>query len=176
MEYREIRPPRSQRPSRGHTGPPPSYPDTPTSPGFSSQQQQQQQRSLPQRPPNTPNPNLRNVPNVSFQAAERGDRNAPLDDGRIRSFSAYQQHPLPPTPSDLEDVEVGGVTGERVLRKKSLVRPEREKIEPGHRQWYYRNHAAQMEDESKGGVFPSRTSQRIIYKLDADCLKKTSYK
>ncbi|KAF8844203.1 glycosyltransferase family 2 protein [Paxillus ammoniavirescens] len=45
----------------------------------------------------------------------------------------------------------------RVGRKKSLVRPDREKIEPGHRQWYYRSHAAQMAGEARVGVQPSTT-------------------
>ncbi|MCO5565642.1 hypothetical protein L7F22_019316 [Adiantum nelumboides] len=30
-------------------------------------------------------------------------------------------------------------------RKKSLVRPDRERMDPSHRQWYYRNHAANMD-------------------------------
>jgi chitin synthase len=43
-----------------------------------------------------------------------------------------------------------------VGRKKSLVRPDREKIEPGHRQWHYRTHAAQMQNETgRVGVQPS---------------------
>lgn len=48
----------------------------------------------------------------------------------------------------------------RVARKKSLVRPDREKIEPGHRQWHYRSHVAQMEEEGHGrvGVMPSSES------------------
>ncbi|KAK0549778.1 Chitin synthase, class 3 [Tilletia horrida] len=37
-------------------------------------------------------------------------------------------------------------------RKRSLVRPDRERMDPNHRQWYYRNHAAQMETmDSQGG-------------------------
>ncbi|WFD42437.1 chitin synthase [Malassezia psittaci] len=45
-------------------------------------------------------------------------------------------------------------------RKKSLVRPERERIDPSHRQWYYRNHAAQMDmnnGRSNVGYMPSAT-------------------
>ncbi|KAJ7723021.1 hypothetical protein B0H14DRAFT_3623512, partial [Mycena olivaceomarginata] len=47
---------------------------------------------------------------------------------------------------------------ERVMRKKSLVRPDREKIEPGHRQWHYRSTVANLEEEGPGramGVMPS---------------------
>ena len=45
----------------------------------------------------------------------------------------------------------------RVARKKSLVRPDREKIDPGHRQWHYRSHVAQLEEEgnTRVGVLPS---------------------
>ncbi|EPQ30423.1 uncharacterized protein PFL1_01949 [Pseudozyma flocculosa PF-1] len=47
-------------------------------------------------------------------------------------------------------------------RKKSLVRPDRERMDPNHRQWYYRNHAAQMDiaDSNGGGrvgYMPSTT-------------------
>ncbi|QRV80228.1 chitin synthase [Ceratobasidium sp. AG-Ba] len=63
------------------------------------------------------------------------------------SFSK-DQHALPPTPHDAED------HGADMRRKKSLVRPDREKIEPGHRQWHYRNHVA---DGSRIAVMPSAT-------------------
>ena len=46
-------------------------------------------------------------------------------------------------------------------RKKSLVRPDRERMDPNHRQWYYRNHAAQMGltdgPGSRIGYMPSTT-------------------
>lgn len=42
--------------------------------------------------------------------------------------------------------------GADMRRKKSLVRPDREKIEPGHRQWHYRSHVA---DGSRVDVMPS---------------------
>jgi len=35
-----------------------------------------------------------------------------------------------------------GFSGADVRRKKSMVRPERERIEPGHRHYHYREHAA----------------------------------
>ena len=46
-----------------------------------------------------------------------------------------------------------------MARKKSLVRPERERIDPNHRQWYYRNHAAQMDQNRNSNVvyMPSST-------------------
>lgn len=91
---------------------------------------------------------------VSFQPTERGDRASPIHTRYPQVIGKDQ--PLPPTPQDLmqdADEETAGGFGARVSRKKSLVKPDREKIEPGHRQWYYRNHAAQMENE--GRVMPS---------------------
>lgn len=46
--------------------------------------------------------------------------------------------------------------GSGVQRKKSLVRPERERMDPNHRQWYYRNHAAQSSN-SHVSYMPSST-------------------
>jgi hypothetical protein len=56
------------------------------------------------------------------------------------------------------DAESGFTTADAaalVGRKKSLVRPDREKIEPGHRQWHYRTHAARLEDTNANLVQPS---------------------
>lgn len=146
MDYREPRPPRSANPRGTPSVSPPSYsyPDS----GFD-------------RPPAQPISSPRG--NVSFQTTERGDRHDPLDDNRQRYLSAYRDGPLPPTPSDMLKIEDGQEYDSRVGRKKSLVRPDREKIEPGHRQWHYRTHAAQLEDEGKGrmGLLPS--SESLIY-------------
>jgi chitin synthase len=86
--------------------------------------------------------------NISFHGNERGERRAPL------SPASRTQQSLPPTPGA---VEGGPDFADRVSRKKSLVRPDREKIEPGHRQWYYRNHAAELENNGSGrvGLLPS---------------------
>lgn len=88
---------------------------------------------------------------VSFNNVEQGDRNASLDGHRQRHMpSAYQPHLNDPELSDQFDPTKFG-------RKKSLVRPDREKIDPGHRQWHYRSHVAQLEEEGRGrvGVMPS---------------------
>lgn len=53
----------------------------------------------------------------------------------------------------MQDEEYGEGFGTRVGRKKSLVRPDREKVDPGHRQFHYRSHAAQLEEQ--GRVKPS---------------------
>ncbi|KAF9236857.1 glycosyltransferase family 2 protein [Melanogaster broomeanus] len=68
--------------------------------------------------------------------------------------SAYQNQPSATYPD-----EEGGdyLQPGKIARKKSLVRPDREKIEPGHRQWHYRTHAAEMADEARVGVQPSTT-------------------
>ncbi|KAJ3504799.1 hypothetical protein NLJ89_g7748 [Agrocybe chaxingu] len=68
--------------------------------------------------------------------------------------SAYQPHL---TGGDAEYTEQFDPS--RVSRKKSLVRPDREKIDPGHRQWHYRSHVAQLEEEgnTRVGVMPSST-------------------
>ena len=47
--------------------------------------------------------------------------------------------------------------GADVRRKKSLVKPDRERVDPGHRLWNYRNHAAAMEFDGNGMVGPSAT-------------------
>ena len=92
-------------------------------------------------------------PNITFQNIERGERQGTLDGPRQRSMpSAYQNQFSPPHP----DAETGDFLDQaRVGRKKSLVRPDREKIEPGHRQWHYRTHVEQMADDTKVGVQPS---------------------
>lgn len=66
----------------------------------------------------------------------------------------------------MQDVEGQGAEYDpsKVYRKKSLVRPDREKIDPHHRQFHYRNHVAQMEEEHGGriGVMPSSTSPSLF--------------
>ncbi|KAG6853144.1 hypothetical protein C0991_006583 [Blastosporella zonata] len=108
-------------------------------------------------PPGNSNflPNDGSRGNVSFQNQERGDRQGPLDQQRQRSMSSAYQPQLS-SPVDPENADYFDPS--RVGRKKSLVRPDREKIEPGHRQWHYRTHATQMEDEGQRmGVMPSST-------------------
>ncbi|KAJ8084965.1 Chitin synthase, class 3 [Marasmius tenuissimus] len=128
----ERRPPRSARPPAASS----PQPTSPTSPYPDSAN----------RPLFSPDA----ARGVSFQNVERGDRTSALDQNRQRSMpSAYQ--------NQLDAENVGG--DGRVLRKKSLVRPDREKIEPGHRQWHYRTHVAQAEAEGNArvGVYPSTT-------------------
>lgn len=92
-------------------------------------------------------------PNITFQNTERGDMRDTLDGPRQRTMpSAYRNQFSPPhtdakTGNRLEHGMVG--------RKKSLVRPDREKIEPGHPQWHYRTHVEQMTGHTRVGVQPS---------------------
>ncbi|KAI0049267.1 glycosyltransferase family 2 protein [Auriscalpium vulgare] len=143
------RPPRAARPSFSQSAQnplppmpssPPSYAD-PVSP-----------YAAYTRPPPQPYDGGRGSGGVSFQAVERGDRSAPLDQ-RQRQHSAYQSvQPSSPDP------ESGFAADPSLMaRKKSLVRPDREKIEPGHRQWHYRTHAAQFEGADANLVQPSTT-------------------
>ena len=95
---------------------------------------------------------------VKFSDTERGDRAAPLpSETRAGRFpnAAYANSALPPTPNDLEALEDDDPYG--VRRKKSLVRPDRERIDPSHRLWNYREHAREAETKGTGriGLMPS---------------------
>lgn len=145
MAGRDQRPPRSARP-RGSQPDLDMNADLPEIP-------------YPERPPPQPYGSPASTSKyggmVSFQNTEQGDRQEELEHPRRppRMPSAYQQQ----LPTDSPNLEAGAFNDGRVGRKKSLVRPDREKIEPGHRQWHYRTHAAQLENSSSGrvGVMPS---------------------
>lgn len=147
MDYRgDHRPPRSTRPSQSRS-PAPTYPDP----------------AHPSRPPLVQYDGIRG--NVSFQNTERGDRQGQLDSNRQHNMPYAYQSNIPH--NDLESADYYNAA--RVGRQKSLVRPEREKIEPGHRQWHYRNHVAQLEEENHGrlGVLPSSAYRFlfVVYEL-----------
>lgn len=132
----DSRPPRAQ-PPRGNSDN--SHPPTTTP------------RS--QRPPVQPSYGQSNSGNVKFQEPERALRQQV--DAR-QPF--YSRNELPPTPGELGAGEEGGFSEANVRRKKSLVRPDREKIEPGHRQYHYYNHASQLEaDGANLAIAPSNT-------------------
>lgn len=65
----------------------------------------------------------------------------------------HNQGPL--SPADMEGGDHPDTS--KFIRKKSLVKPDREKIEPGHRQWHYRSHVAEAQHDGSGrvGVMPS---------------------
>ncbi|KAJ3546178.1 hypothetical protein NM688_g5541 [Phlebia brevispora] len=128
MDNRGQRPPRSARPPQPQS-PAPPY---------------QSQASLASRSPPLSEPGVGSPRGISFQNVERGDRQSPLDQIRQRSYSAYQ--PQSPPPNDPSYAEAGAFADGNVGRKKSLVRPDREKIEPGHRQYHYHNRVANLPD------------------------------
>jgi len=150
MDYQGQRPPRAPRPSYSQysqqplaPNSPPSYIDQPASP------YNQYSRIPPQSYEAGRSSN-----GVSFQSTERGDRQAPLDQpGRVRQRSTYQNVSSLPSPDPENSYAMADAA--LVGRKKSLVRPDREKIEPGHRQWHYRSHAARLEDTNANLVQPS---------------------
>lgn len=142
MDHRggEQRPPRSARPTSHSRSPAPPYPDP----------------SPPLRPPIQPS---ESKAGVSFQTIEQGDRQAALDSNRARHLqSAYL-----PTLNNADPETSEQFDASRVGRKKSLVRPDREKIDPSHRQWHYRSHVAQMEQDGHAtvGVMPSSESSAV---------------
>ena len=142
MDYSGQRPPRAHRPSYSQ------YSHQPLSPNSPSHVDQSAHS-----PYNSSSPRDAGH-NISFQTTERGDRQAPLDQpGRVRQHSAYQNVLAQTSP----DPESGFTMADAALvgRKKSLVRPDREKIEPGHRHWHYRTHAARLEDTNTNLVQPS---------------------
>lgn len=128
-------------------------------------------------------------PNVSFQEPERSWRSpppaSPNPDRSVRPTydAVYSSDPMSPPATGVQfdpeaqyTTSAGGAgigysdtvgqQGGDFRRKKSLVRPDREKIEPGHRQWHYRHHAAQLEEEAeevgpdgirRGAIGPSAT-------------------
>lgn len=156
MDYRGQRPPRSARPPGPGPQPPqpPAQSPPPSYPAYSAYPSYPDQPATTFRPPY---PQAEQHPRgISFQNTEAGDRRDPLDQNRQRHYSAYQ--PTSPPPMDVE----GGYGDGRVGRKKSLVRPDREKIDPGHRQWHYRNHAAQMMNEG-GDAQPSGAYISLTY-------------
>lgn len=153
MSGRDQRPPRSVRP-HADVSLTADLPDVP----------------YPERPPpqpvyGSPSSTSKQPGMVSFQHVERGERMDELEHPRRppRMPSAYHQQ----LPLDSPSLEAGGLSDGRVGRKKSLVRPDREKIEPGHRQWHYRTHAAQLENASAGrvGVMPSSASRYTVLKV-----------
>ncbi|KAK8861274.1 hypothetical protein IAR55_002093 [Kwoniella newhampshirensis] len=86
-----------------------------------------------------PRPPAKNLPSKSSFATT----------GSGTSAGAYNTQPLgydDETYVDVASVNAQGFSvsnGADVRRKKSMVRPERERIDPNHRLWHYREHAAE---------------------------------
>lgn len=97
------------------------------------------------------------VHNVSFALNEAGDRAGPLPSGRQQRYSASID-PNALAAAEQSDPEA---VGAKMARKRSLVRPERERIDPSHRQWHYRTHAAQMEEQGGSRMIVHPSSRPI---------------
>lgn len=69
----------------------------------------------------------------------------------IRSNATADDVPLSP------DLETGGISDQLVSRKRSLIRPERNRIGRDHPNYHYRQHAANMQ------TLPSRTGNGPLY-------------
>lgn len=65
----------------------------------------------------------------------------------VQSVGGYTNHQLNFDDNAYVDVGASNPQGfsdyDGVRRKKSMVRPERERIDPNHRLWHYREHAAE---------------------------------
>jgi chitin synthase len=89
--------------------------------------------------------------NVSFQDSAPPSRRARDDPPTppAKGYTAKSSSSLGPSMSNIpnaaalnyEQYEGFSASGADVKRKKSMVRPERERIDPGHRLWHYREHA-----------------------------------
>lgn len=159
MDYRDQRPPRSAYHQQYRPSPPqspPVYPERQYSGHNHSSSPSPASAHSQQRPPFNQSQEGR-TPNISFRDTERGDRQSALDQQRQRILPSAYENQLSPTFAKSDGADY--LDPARVGRKKSLVKPDREKIEPGHRQWHYRTHAAQMQNEGTGrvGVQPSTT-------------------
>jgi chitin synthase len=95
---------------------------------------------------------------VSFAPNEQGDRAAPLPSGRQQRYSAsFDPNAIAAQGVNDESTKDLEAPGAKMARKKSLVRPDRERIDPSHPQWHYRTHAARMGEQngSNMAVLPS---------------------
>lgn len=118
--------------------------------------------------PTSSRPNAKRDPSsaVTFQDSVGGGGYAgqglqsPAGDGKYgdpanTQYDSYNSLSYQSHADDVGQIESpGGLNPADVKRKKSLVRPDRERIDPNHRQYYYRNHAVQMENDALG-VMPS---------------------
>lgn len=69
----------------------------------------------------------------------------------------------------------GGYSGADFRRKKSLVRPDRERVDENHRLFNYRNHAAAMEAEGRGVAGVSRTGHYALAGLGQDITPNAAF-
>jgi chitin synthase len=96
---------------------------------------------------------------VSFAPNEQGDRAAPLPfERRQQRYSAsFDPNAIAALGANNDGNRDPEAPGARMTRKKSLVKPDRERIDPSHPQWHYRTRAALMGEQngSNMAVLPS---------------------
>ncbi|CBQ72947.1 probable Csh5-chitin synthase 5 [Sporisorium reilianum SRZ2] len=122
-------------------------------------------------PNNTgPQPNQQRPPGISFQEPQRmpAQRSGPSRDS-VKSYADDKRSINDANSSSTALNQINSLDPESGFsaqnasfrRKKSLVRPDRERMDPNHRQWYYRNHAAHMDvmaaSGGRVGYMPSTT-------------------
>lgn len=135
----------------------PTAPHLLTSSSDSSSYKQGFDPSTPDLPPNLYH-GQPGGPQVSFNVPSGSN---PIRGGiqRIPSSDDYDASAYLPTVSGggVATAAGGGGNSTNFKRKKSLVRPDRERVDPSHRLWNYRNHAAAMEADGTGRVGFSST-------------------
>lgn len=112
-------------------------------------------------------PTLPKAPAVRFGPSPMG--------GNASSSSSYKDSPALPTPptfprshgrqnnhSEASGSSAAERGGADFRRKKSLVRPDRAPVDPSHRLFNYRNHAAAMEADERGRTGLSSTGMAAV--------------
>lgn len=135
-------PPRPPRQPNPHSSPPPAdnYPGGSFAQYATNRPNIAQQSVSFQEPPRFPMQRNGDSADSIKKDPRLGERKSSASSG----ISAIPE--LDRSTNNLLDTE-GGFSGANpnFRRKKSLVRPDRERMDPSHRQWYYRNHAANMD-------------------------------
>ncbi|KAF2118558.1 chitin synthase 4 [Lophiotrema nucula] len=137
--------------------------------------------SLPQRPnPSSPrrderhafrdSPSRRRRPS-DLENTRSNDRSTPSKGAAYQSFSKPLPSPNTPIPMDRDPFMASAKPNSQDLgRKRSLIRPERQRIDPNHPNYHYRKHAKNM------AVYPSTTGNDPIVEdqLEAETVSSES--
>ena len=106
---------------------------------------------------------------VSFAPNEQGDRAAPLPfERRQQRYSAsFDPNAIAAQAGFINNnndvTKDPEALGAKMARKKSLVRPDRERIDPSHPQWHYRTHAARMGEQNGSNMAVLPSSKLITF-------------
>ncbi|TKY85684.1 hypothetical protein EX895_005224 [Sporisorium graminicola] len=179
--------PGGARPQHTFSPPQPHQQQLPLPPGYQPQsyQQPRSQQSFFSPPQDAMSPPPHNMayannslgsqgnqrpPGISFQEPQRipAQRSGPSRES-VKSYGDDKRSINDPNSSSTALNQINSLDPENGFsaqnanfrRKKSLVRPDRERMDPNHRQWYYRNHAAHMDvmaaSGGRVGYMPSTT-------------------